>query len=222
MRGRMDRGPVRAYIPGMAPAGAPGVSSQAVFERYRRRIYDHIRKMVGSRADAEDLTQETFLRAHTRLGSLKQPEALEAWLFRIATNVSRDFLRPSARRSEQRPSARRSGPAGEPEGAGPAGESEPAAEGPGPDQVVDHAGMSACGEELFRELPASYRKVLLLHDFYGLTSVEIGRLLRCTPGNVKIRLHRARARFKAALEAGCDLYRDERGVLLGGRKPRQG
>lgn len=211
----MDRLPARAYIPNMALAGATGVSSQAIFERYRQRIYRHIARIVGSRADAEDLTQETFLRAHRQLGSLKQPEALGMWLYRIATNVSRDFLRPSARRSE--PSRGR--PDGE---AGPAEEREPAAEGPDLDQLVDHAHMSACGEEFLDKLPASYRTVLLLHDIQGLTSAEIGRLLRCTPGTVKIRLHRARSRFKALLEAGCDFYRDERGVLLGGRKPRKG
>ncbi len=69
-------------------------------------------------------------------------------------------------------------------------------------------------------IPDRYRAVLLLHDLQGLTSVEIARLLRCTPGSVKIRLHRARKRFREALERECDLYRDDRGVLLGSPKPR--
>ena len=82
--------------------------------------------------------------------------------------------------------------------------------------------MSACGEELLGKIPESYRTVLLLHDLVGLTSVEIGRVLGCAPGTVKIRLHRARARFREAVERACDLYHDERGVLVGIRKgPRR-
>lgn len=71
-------------------------------------------------------------------------------------------------------------------------------------------------------LPDAWRAVLLLHDLQGLSSVEIARLLRCTPGSVKIRLHRARDRFREALERECQLCRDERGVLLGRPKPRHG
>jgi DNA-directed RNA polymerase specialized sigma24 family protein len=64
--------------------------------------------------------------------------------------------------------------------------------------------------------------VLLLHDLQGLSSVEIARLLRCMPGSVKVRLHRARCRFRAALEKECHFYRDERGVLLGCPKSHTG
>lgn len=185
---------------------------EAAFERYRDRIHRHVRRMVRNRADAEDLTQETFLRAHRQLGELRDPAALGSWLYRIATNVCCEFLRPSLARQALHPGP---GP-DEPE---LADELQLAAEGPGLDQLLDLAAMSACGAELIEKLPPSYRSVLLLHDLQGLTSPEIARLLRCSPGAVKIRLHRARREFRALLEAGCELYRDERGVLVGARKP---
>ncbi len=181
------------------------MTSEAVFERYRARIYRHIRSLVRNRGDAEDLTQETFLRAHERLAGLKEPAALGVWLYRIATHVCYDYLR----RVSRQPSA-----------AGDAGQLEElTVEGPGLDRLVERAEMITCGEEFLDRLPDGYRTVILLHDLLGLTSVEIARLLRCTPGSVKIRLHRARSRFRAALEAGCEFYRSEEGVLLGTRKP---
>jgi RNA polymerase sigma-70 factor (ECF subfamily) len=196
----------------MTVAGSARPSLEAVVEQYRPRIYRHIRSLVRNRADAEELTQEAFLRAHQRLESLKEPAALGGWLYRIATHVCYDFLR----RASRRPDRSRGN-----DEAGRAEELALAAEGPGLDQLVERAEMNACGGDLLEKLPRSYRTVLLLHDLHGLTSVEIARLLRCTPGTVKIRLHRARRRLRAAVEEGCDLYRDQRGVLVGGRKPRK-
>jgi RNA polymerase sigma-70 factor, ECF subfamily len=182
-------------------------------EPYRARIERHVRSLVSDRSEAEDLTQETLLRAHEQLAALRDPGALGVWLYRIATRVCYDHLRkarltgtgevPSAGPDEERPEERV-----------PAG-------GPDAEWLTDNAAMSACGEELLDTLPDPYRAVLLLHDMQGLTSVEIAKLLACTPGSVKIRLHRARQRFREALERECQLYRDERGVLLGCPKPRR-
>jgi RNA polymerase sigma-70 factor (ECF subfamily) len=191
----------------MSSGEANRTSSEAVFEQYRSRIHRHIRSLVRNQADAEDLTQETFLRAHRSLGSLKEPAALGVWLYRIATHVCYDFLRRTSRQPLQADDA-----AGRLE--------ELAVEGPSMEQLVEKAEMIACGEKFLDRLPDGYRTVILLHDLLGLSSSEIALLLRCTPGSVKIRLHRARARFRAALEAGCEFYRNERGTLVGEPKPR--
>lgn len=164
--------------------------------------------------EAEDLTQETLLRAHARLASLREPGALGVWLYRIATRVCYDHLR----RAERPPPAE-----GRDDGEGPERPEERVPDDAADlDRLADRAAMSACGERLLDTLPDAYRAVLLLHDLQGLTSVEIARLTRTTPGSVKIRLHRARRRFREALERECDLYHDERGVLLGSPKaPRR-
>ncbi len=184
--------------------------SEALLERYRPSIYRHIRKRVRSPEEAEDLTQETLLRAHEHLDLLEDPAALEIWLRRIATNLSSDHLRRAARR----PDAAREPDSEE------AGGPESRAPEAGLDDLVQSAEMSACGKQLMAEMSPAERKVLLLHDLRGLTSLEIARLLRCTPGAVKIRLHRARRRFKALVDGACELTRDERGVLVAGPKVR--
>lgn len=192
-------------MPSLTSRGAPLAAALA---RQRARIYRHVRSLVKSAGDAEDLTQETLLRAQEQLGTLEDPAALEAWLLRIATNMCTDFLRGAARRD-----------------AAPREEEEQglaeAMRRPGADALLDRARMSSCGEALLRRLPDGQRRVLVMHDFLGLTSAEIARALRCTSGAVKIRLHRARRQFRAELEEACDFHVDECGALVGGPKPRR-
>jgi len=185
---------------------------QAGLEAYRPRIVRHIRTLVRNAADAEDLAQETLLRAHQRLDTLKEPAALGVWLYRIATHISLDFLRHVSRRPEGPGAA--TGSETDPDGG-----TTPDPKGPRLDQIIEQSEMSACVQEFLEALPDSSRMTILLHDVHGFTSVEVGRLLHCTPGSAKIRLHRARARLRAALQAGCDFSCDERGVLVCDRKP---
>lgn len=73
--------------------------------------------------------------------------------------------------------------------------------------------MNACLREFVERLPAHYRPVLLLSEVEGFTNEEIAALLRITLDNVKIRLHRGRARLRAELQSGCTLERDEHNEL---------
>ncbi len=84
---------------GRVEPAAPA-DSTAVAECYRDAIYRYVLRLARDPDRADDLTQETFLRAHQRLGTLKDPVALEAWLFRIATNVCYDRFRE---REQRRP-----------------------------------------------------------------------------------------------------------------------
>ncbi len=79
--------------------------------------------------------------------------------------------------------------------------------------------MSACVREYLERLPDDYRMVVLLRDVHGLTGREIAQMLGSSLDAVKIRLHRARRRLKAALEAECDFSRDEGDVLVCERRP---
>jgi len=187
--------------PGQAPDAGP------LFEQYRGRIQRYIRGMVRDQAEAEDLTQETFLRAHRQLGSLRDPAAVSSWLYRIATHVCYDRFRQ-----------RSNHPPGDPPGED-ARSDEPVA--PRLDKLLEQAEMSACVQQFIGGLPDAYRRVLLLHDLHGLTAREIARLCGSSIEAVKIRLHRGRRRLEASLAGGCDFSRDERDVLVCQRKDRR-
>jgi RNA polymerase sigma-70 factor, ECF subfamily len=161
--------------------------------------------MVGDAARADDLTQETFLRVHQRIGGLRTTAAVEAWLYRIATNLCYDCFRQREHRKPPLPLVSLRGEGG-------ALLSEEAALQP--DHLLEQGDMSDCVMRFLSDLPDPLREVLLLHDLQGFTGPEIADRLDLSIHNVKIRLHRARVRLRAALSEGCDFSRDERGVFI--------
>lgn len=178
-----------------------GANASVLFKGDYNRIFRYIVSMVRDRAEAEDLTQETFLRAYRRRDSLREKGAQITWLYRIATNVCLDRLRQYARRAPN--------------------ESEtdldlveiPESNTPSLQNTIEREEMSGCIQNYLKRLSDNYRAVILLHDMHDLTSSEIARLLGESLDTVKIRLHRARIKLRAALEAGCDFSYDDSNVL---------
>src|SRR5215207_5492678 len=145
---------------------------------HRSRIHRYVLSIVGDPAEADDLTQETFLRAHRQRESLRDPSAAVPWLYSVATRVCLDRFRQRARRGAHE------------DHRNPEIESPP---DPAPTAQlrVEQDEMSTCVQGYVAELSDSYQAVLLLHDVHGLTCPQIAGLLGDSPGSVKIRLHRA-------------------------------
>ena len=182
----------------MTPVSADEASeSGALFATYHDRIRCYIAGMVRNRAEAEDLTQETFLRAHCHQEKLRDPKAARGWLYRIATNVCLDRLRQRAQPGpfegeDQDPAALASSPTAH--------------------QKLERAETSACVQRCLDYLPDSYRAVILLREAHGLTAEEIATLLNVSVGAVKIRLHRARRRLLEIMDIGCAISEERNGV----------
>ena len=174
---------------------------EVAFDEHYPRIARYVRGMVRDPVEAEDVTQEAFLRAHRRRGSLRDPEAAVAWLYSIATHVSLDRLRQQARHASARSEV-------DPDAVA-APDPEPTAE-----LQIEQEQMSTCVQAHVAGLSDSYRAVLLLHDEEGLSAREIAELLGQSVASVKIRLHRARNRLRRVLEEGCVFSQDERGTLV--------
>lgn len=176
-----------------------------VFVEYQPPIYNYLLRLTENQTEAEDLTQETFIRVHRSLSTFRGESSLATWLYRIATNVSFDHFR---RKTSQQ--AKVAVPL---EDARP--ERELADESPSsPEQLAAQSEMSDCVEGFVERLPPAYRAVLILHDFQGLKNPEIAEVLDCSLDTVKIRLHRARKKLKTSLNTGCDFDYDERNVLV--------
>ena len=184
------------------PASAP-----SEVEQYRAAVTRYIRYLVRDATEAEDLAQETFIRAHRQLDGLRDPGALESWLYQIATHVSIDRMRQRAK-------------AGARQVKGPV-EELPIADlaRPSPLTVIQQEEMSACVQRYVATLSDSYKAVLLLHDADGLTANEIGELLQLPLTTVKMRLHRARQQLQGTLKEACEFERDERGIFVCEPKP---
>lgn len=177
---------------------------QVVLE-HRSRIYRYVLSMARDPDVAEDLTQETFLRALRGLGSLRDRAALVPWLYRLATNVFIDWVRAEGRR--------RLAYAG-----GKDSDGDLVGEIPDPaariDRRVEQSEMSECVQDFVDDLPDDFRSVILLHDAHGLSNPEIAEMLGLTLATTKIRVHRARLRLRQALEVGCEFEPDDRGVTV--------
>lgn len=171
-----------------------------LFTAYHDRICRYIAGMIRDPTEAEDLTQETFLRAHCRQDALRDSKAARGWLYRIATNVCLDRLRQRARQVA----------------AGGEGDLEDAhsavLEAPSAQEQTERAETSACVQRCLDYLPDSYRAVILLYEAHGLTAVEIAELLGVSVATIKIRLHRARQRLQEIMEIGCMVSESNRGV----------
>jgi RNA polymerase sigma-70 factor, ECF subfamily len=182
------------------------MNSAAAFEVYGDQIQHYIASLVQDPVQAEDLVQETFLRAHRSWDSLNDPGALKAWLYRIATNVCCDhFRRLTSPLTAPLPDLE----CMELAECGPADQ-----EGPGIDSLVAQGEMSRCVQRLIQHLPETYRLAILLHDVHGLTNSETAQVLGCTLEAAKMYVHRARRKLKEALLGACEFSRDERGVFV--------
>jgi RNA polymerase sigma-70 factor (ECF subfamily) len=179
-------------------------TANRIFSEHRTAIQRFLLSMTRNPAEAEDLTQETLLRAHAKLATLEDDSKIVPWLYRIATNIARDRFRQPSWRQRSVPLE--------------TGDSEPALpvldDAPRLDKVMEQREMSDCVRRYLEDLADPYRAVILLHDVQGLTNSEMAELLGVTVDAAKIRLHRARTKLRAALAAGCSFERDDRGVLV--------
>ncbi len=168
-------------------------NASVLFRGDYQRIFRYILSMVRDTAEAEDLTQETFLRAYHRHDSLREAGAQMAWLYRIATHVCLDRLRQYARRAPKEADT----------DLDEVDVAEP--DTPSLQQTIERDEMSGCIQHYLTRLSDRYRAVILLHDMHDLTAQEIAQLLGESLATVKIRLHRARQKLSAALNLSLEL-----------------
>lgn len=180
---------------------------QSLHDAYRPAVLRFLRRMVGD-ADAEDMAQLVFERAHRALPDFRGESSVATWLYRIATNAAVDLLRSPAFR-------RRTTSLEE------TGEPDASVLGERPSNIEHQAirnEMNACIREVVDRLPANYRAVLVLCDLEGYTAPEMAERLGLSLDAAKIRLHRARGRLRKALEQECRFYRNDLGQLSCDRK----
>ena len=177
---------------------------EKVYETYQSRIQRYLVRMVGER-EAEDLTQEVFVKLNQALKSFRGESKLSTWIYRIATNAALDRLRsPRFQEVDQELSESRKTAEGEaelPDRNAWTGEAIPLVE-----QQVYRKEMNECIQEYIRQLPEIYRTVLVLSEIEGLSNAEVSDVLGVTLDTVKIRLHRARELIRKAMIENCPGY----------------
>ena len=165
--------------PDPATVAAAKAGDLAAFEvlvrTYQAPVWRFLRHLLGDGDLAEDVTQETFVRVHRKLGSFDGRSRFSTWLFQVARNAGIDAVRSRSRRA----------------------------------RLPEHGAGPASSPELRHELGAALaslttdlREALLVVEVLGLGYADAGRLLGVPEGTVKSRVHRARERVVAWMQAG--------------------
>ncbi|HEX8989613.1 MAG TPA: sigma-70 family RNA polymerase sigma factor [Rhodocyclaceae bacterium] len=188
--------------PGAEDVEAEDLSFEEVAEELSWPLGRYLQRVAMDQHLAEDLLQETLLRIARGLPGFDGRSSLKTWAYTIATRTALDHFRKG--------------------GASPPSEEldlvELPDDAPTPEQRLALDQMNQCIREVIASLPDDYRIAVLLHDFGDLSAREIAVACGCSLATAKVRIHRARAKVKAALKNECALYRDADQVLRCHRK----
>src|SRR6185437_6859667 len=147
-----------------------------------RRIFVQIYRIVGNVADAQDLTQETFIKALGRQDQLKDEQKAAHWLSRIATNTAIDFMRRNGRATFCEI------------------EDAPESHSETPEQILLRSEHRNYLEDGLRLLSERERAALVLRDVEGLPAEEVARRLNCSKATVRSHIANGRTKFRRYME----------------------
>lgn len=164
------------------------VAFDRLIERYKARLYATIYHMTSNHDDANDLLQETFIRAFRAIPRFRRDARFSTWAHRIAVNVAINHLRQSRRRSSFSLDDMSMDPA-EFEGLRQLLSSEHVA--PGDDRESRIAGLQFILNEAIQSLSHHHRAVVVMHDVQGMTHAQIAEVIGVPEGTVKTRLFHA-------------------------------
>jgi len=164
-----------------AKNGDPG-SYRKIYDLYARKVLNFLYRMVASREEAEDLTQETFLTVYSKLSSLKDDAKFEPWLFRIARNYA-------YQRYRSRLPATLSLDAEDADGNKLR---QLVDEGKTPDEAFQAEELERVVNRAIGSLPDKYREVFILSALQQLSYQQVSEVVGRSLGSVKTDIHRAR------------------------------
>ena len=157
---------------------------QPFVESFQLKVFNYTWLMCGQREDAEEVAQDTLLKVFQSWDQLRDPEQVKPWVFRIARNC----CLMKRRHSVFAPTAEV-----------PIEDVILEAHGEAADDRVIRMELNAELEKALREIPETYRAVVLLRDAEEMTTAETAALLEISEDNVKQRLHRGRAMLRKVL-----------------------
>ena len=169
-----------------------------IHDQFYVRIKKFLLASVRDESVADDLVQDTFIRIQENLDSVKDPSKISSWIFRIAYNLCQDHFRSRKQSSSH-----------EEIHDGLVNLQETPLH-----KKVEQGEMSRCVQDKLNLLPESLRSVLIFADVMEFSHQEIANILGLSVENVKVRVHRARKKFKKILEEKCTFEVDERNVLV--------
>jgi len=185
------RTPDKLELVARAQAG-DGEAFGVLFEQHKKRVYSLCLLMTGDVADAEDLTQDAFIQVFRKLGTFRGDSAFSTWLYRVAVNTVLMSLR---RRKPKQISLDEPICIDHSMVPRDFGRNDPELSG-----TVDRIALIRA----IKELPEGYRRIFILHEVEGYQHHEIAAMLKCSVGNSKSQLHKAKLKIRELLMLSKD------------------
>lgn len=161
-----------------------------IYSRYERVVYRYAYHMLGNQDDADDIMQDTFVKAYRTLPGFRGDCSLLTWLLKVAGNLCRDRHKMRTRRGESAllPEIEATLPDLTDFGADPA-------------KLMERKDMHATMYRVLGGLPAAQRELIVLRDVEGMSYQQIADVLGCSVASIKLRLFRARRSFRDRMES---------------------
>jgi RNA polymerase sigma factor (sigma-70 family) len=162
-----------------------GETFEALVEAHHAEIHRYLRRLTFGRSDADDLSQETFLRAYRAWRGLPPDANVRAWLFAIATNLFRNHFRGERRRSRAYAAVRARGPDRDEHG---------------PDGALAGTQTRAVIDGVITRLPLKQRMAFVLRKIHDLDYDAIGRSLDCSADSARAHVFQALRKIRQTLD----------------------
>lgn len=156
-----------------------------IYERHQHAIFRHAFTLVGQREDADDVKQETFLRAYRMIGTFRNDYNIRTWLFKICTNLCYDLLR----RRQRRPQIPL-------ESEGIARFLSDEANLIDPVRIAERSDTLAAFMQVLQGMPFPQRQAITLYLLEGFDYTQIADILCCARGSAKMRVLRAMEQYR--------------------------
>jgi RNA polymerase sigma-70 factor, ECF subfamily len=181
---------------------------QNIYKEYYPKILGYLTRIVGNRVEAEDLTQDVFIKVSEALDRFEGRSSLSTWIYKIATNTANDCFRSDSFQQGKKLTL-------------PAelikdciedknvwtGEKESTS-----DKMLEKEEMNCCIKRYVQDINENYRTAFILSEYEGLRNTEIADILGLSIETVKIRISRARKQLREKMEKGCEIARGEKGL----------
>ena len=185
---------------------------EQLYAQYQFQIHCYLTRFIGAK-EAEDLTQEVFIKAGKSLIKFRNESQVLTWLYRIATNAAIDRTREPSFRREIAVDQLKCGDSGDAIHAFVDADSNLAKSRPSLEEKSLRNATNQCIRGIIDKLPENYRVPVILSELEGLPNQEIAEILGLSLEMVKARLHRGKARLRKELLNACQFSRDERNEL---------
>lgn len=167
---------------------------RVLVEKYQNRVYSLVLSMTKSKEDAEDIVQESFVKAYLSLKNFRGDSSFYTWIYRVAFNMAIDFQRRNSRRGEVLTSQKQS------EDGRESKKLEAVATDGNPEETAERKQLAVLLSNAMSQLSEEHRTVVMLREVDGMSYAEIADVLGLSQGTVMSRIHYAKKYLQKALK----------------------